>query len=401
LTNKFLKITKIQYLKTKLFTCVVLIAVAILFAAASITILMQRPLHAQQSDPDVQLVSNVEMIKGHMAQAVANKEKNDLVLAKAHAGHPLAEHYSIVQSQVEQHDAQLDSQLKAALDTLAGNVDTMAIANFKAETDRIGKLLDEAVSKVIPASEARDIKFNAKVIIAILTQAEKEYEEAVHDGEIAAMVEYQDAQAFRVQANNIFDLVADELSAHEVEIAADFFNNLESSMNSIEDVSKIAAEIDGITNEVREGAGLPAESDPSGDQVTAIQYIENIRELLKQLSVEYKNGNFTGAEQLAITAYLDNFEYVEVELVRHNATDLKEETEQMLRVELRDMIKNRASSEQIDNHIVSINAKLDQAVIVVPEFSLGMTALIITSLMALTILASRVRKARSHGNGTI
>jgi hypothetical protein len=380
-------------------SCVV-IGAAFILVLITIAIPMQKPVYAETSDPDVRFVSNVEMIKGHMAQAVANKEKNDLELAKAHASHPIAEHYSAVQSQIGEHDAQLNSQLKTALDGLAGNVDTMTVANFKADTERISKLFDEAVSKVIPTSEAKDSKFNAKVIITLLSRAEKEYEEAVHDGKISAMVEYQDAQAFRARANTIFNLVANNMSTHEVEIAVDFFTNLESSMNNIDDISKIKAQIDGIKNEVREGAGLPAESDESRAGVTTIQYIQNVRDLLKQLSAEYKNGNFTGAEELATTAYIDHFEHVEVDLVKYNATELKEETEQMLRVELRDMIKNRAAAEQIDNHIDSINAKLDQAVVVVPEFPIGVMVVFMASLIAVIVFATRLRTGRSITRGT-
>jgi hypothetical protein len=381
-------------------TACVTVATVMLLATTAILIPIQRSAYAQTSDLHVQFVSNVEMIKGHMAQAVANKDKNDLVLARAHSGHPIAEHYSVLQSEIEDHDSQLQSQTKTALDGLAGNVDVMTAADFKIETERISELLDDAVSKVIPASETEEVKFNAQVIIALISQTEQEYEEAVHDGKIVAMVEYQDAQAFRVQAKMIFDQIADNLSEHEVEIAQDFFEDLESSMNNTEDISRIEAQIDGIKNEVREGAGLPAESD-EGNEVSTAQYIQNIRDLLMQLSVEYKNGNFTGAEQLATIAYLDNFEHVEIDLVRHNATDLKEETEQMLRVELRDMIKNRVASEQIDNHISTINSKLDQAVTVIPEFPIGVAVVAMASVIALVLLANRFRIGTSFGKSSI
>ena len=38
-----------------------------------------------------------------------------------------------------------------------------------------------------------------------------------------------------------------------------------------------------------------------------VDYLENAISLLNQSSFEYKNSNFTGAEELAIAAYLDNF----------------------------------------------------------------------------------------------
>ena len=43
----------------------------------------------------------------------------------------------------------------------------------------------------------------------------------------------------------------------------------------------------------------------------SIHYLQNARNLLNQTSVEYNNKNYTGAEELATGAYLDNFEYVE------------------------------------------------------------------------------------------
>ena len=89
--------------------------------------------------------------------------------------------------------------------------------------------------------------------------------------------------------------------------------------------------------------------------------IEITRQLLHQVSVEYKKGNFTAAGELAIRAYLDNFEYVEQDLEKHGANDLKEQIEQMMRVELRDMIKSGVSQDQLDSQINAIDLKLTEA----------------------------------------
>jgi hypothetical protein len=85
------------------------------------------------------------------------------------------------------------------------------------------------------------------------------------------------------------------------------------------------------------------------------------RNLLKQVAVEYQRGNHTGAEELATSAYLNNFEYVEADLMKHNAKALSDQIEQMMRVELRNKIKNNAPSEQIDFQIKAINTKFDEA----------------------------------------
>ena len=92
-----------------------------------------------------------------------------------------------------------------------------------------------------------------------------------------------------------------------------------------------------------------------------IKYIETAKQLLNQTSLEYKKGNSTGAEELATRAYLDNFEYIEPILEKHGAANLKEQIEQMMRVQLRNMIKDKASQEQIDSQINMIYLKLSEA----------------------------------------
>jgi hypothetical protein len=102
-------------------------------------------------------------------------------------------------------------------------------------------------------------------------------------------------------------------------------------------------------------------NDNTTEDNSSVKYIENAAQLLNQVSAEYKKGNFTGAGELAIRAYLDNFEYVEPDLEKHGAKDLKEQIEDMMRVELRDMIKNKVSQDELDSQINATDLKLDEA----------------------------------------
>jgi hypothetical protein len=93
-----------------------------------------------------------------------------------------------------------------------------------------------------------------------------------------------------------------------------------------------------------------------------IDYLQNARNLLNQTSVEYKNSNYTGAKELAIAAYLDNFEYVESELEKKGSHGLMQDIEHMMREELRDLIKNKANQSELDMHINATDAKLLEAI---------------------------------------
>jgi hypothetical protein len=93
-----------------------------------------------------------------------------------------------------------------------------------------------------------------------------------------------------------------------------------------------------------------------------IDYLQNARNLLNQTSAEYKNSNYTGAEEIAIAAYLDNFEYVENELEKKGSHSLMQDIEYMMREELRDLIKNKANQSELDMHINATDAKLLEAI---------------------------------------
>ena len=99
----------------------------------------------------------------------------------------------------------------------------------------------------------------------------------------------------------------------------------------------------------------------SGEPETPLEFISVVRGLLNQTVVEYTKENYTGAEELATTAYLDNYEYVEAPLAEIDRP-LMETTEIQMREELRKMILDRVSVEELQSHINEINVNLDKSV---------------------------------------
>jgi hypothetical protein len=96
----------------------------------------------------------------------------------------------------------------------------------------------------------------------------------------------------------------------------------------------------------------------------SITYAETARNLLNQVSTEYKKGNFSGAEELATIAYLDNFEYVEPALENKAGIDIMHQLEGMMRQELRGMIKDKVPYEKLLSHINATDSKLAEAILI-------------------------------------
>ncbi|MDW0233563.1 MAG: hypothetical protein QN648_10255 [Nitrososphaeraceae archaeon] len=116
-------------------------------------------------------------------------------------------------------------------------------------------------------------------------------------------------------------------------------------------------------SEMQMGSALEKEAiGTEGKSNKFVDYLENARSLLNQSSFEYKNSNYTGAEELATTAYLDNFEHVEEELEKKSSHAFMEDIEHKMREELRDLIKNKVQQSELDIHINATDGKLVEAI---------------------------------------
>jgi hypothetical protein len=316
----------------------------------------------------VEFVSNIEQIRGHLDQALINKESENITLAEAHTLHPIEEIYSSIEDQLANQNSTLNQTLSAALQNLPSSATNATLQEFESQIDYVNTLLNDSMQAVVPSAEfSNNPAFNASVVGRLLDVAGHEYEEAVENGTVKAIVEYQDAQAFIYRAHLVFNSSASNINqsmAHEVEEVNEFFSNLNGAVNNKEGPATVETTINGIIHELAEITGL-SESQLIGEEVSAeeqdpIAIINNIKSMLTQLIAAYRSQDYQGAESIAIEAYLENYEYVEAPIAQLDQ-QLMEQTEVMLREELRQMITDRVPIEQVEQHIAMINANLDRA----------------------------------------
>jgi hypothetical protein len=315
----------------------------------------------------VEFVSNVEQIRGHLDQALVNKESGNDTLAQAHTLHPIEEVYASIEEQLVSQNGTLNETLSVALQDLSSSVPNVGPEEFGSRIDSINSQLDNIMQTLIPSSEISNPAFNASVVARLLHTAGHEYGEAVANGTIIEVIEYQDGQAFVHRAQSIFNSSASSIDpnmAQEIEEVNELFSNLNTAVNNRDDPTNVETTINGIIHELAEITGL-SESQLTGEEVGAeeqdpVAIINNIKSLLTQVIAEYRVQNYQGAESIAIEAYLENYEHVEAPIAEHDQ-QLMEQTEVMLREELRQMIMDRVPIEQIEQHIAMINANLDRA----------------------------------------
>jgi hypothetical protein len=255
--------------------------------------------------------------------------------------------------------------LSGALQNLSSTVTNATLQDFESQIDYVNMLLNNSVQAVVPSSELNNNPaFNASVVGHLLRLAGHEYEEAVANGTIIEVVEYQDAQAFIHRAESIFKSSVSRMNqtlAHEVEEVNEFFSNLNRAVNNRDDHETVETTINGIIHELAEITGL-SESQLTGEEAgeaeqDPIAIINNIKSLLTQLIAAYRSQDYQGAESIAIEAYLENYENVEAPIAQQDQ-QLMEQTEVMLREELRQMEPQSYSnnSNKITKHSINYSS---------------------------------------------
>jgi high-affinity iron transporter len=147
-----------------------------------------------------------------------------------------------------------------------------------------------------------------------------------------------------------------EDSRRRIEIES-FFNELESSLAQKIDNESILRLTTAIERDLAEELSVSEGSESTSEHQ---QYFATIRTLLSNVISEVNNGNYEQADQYAISAYLDNYEYLEAPIEKHDP-NLMVSIEEEMREELRRMIQARESVESIETFVDGILVKLDEA----------------------------------------
>ena len=318
----------------------------------------------------VEFDSNIEMIRGHLNEALLNKESGNGTLALAHVLHPIEEIYSNIEDQLANQNTTLNETLSAALQNLSSAVANTTLEDVDRQIDNVNMLLNNTVASIVTSSEfGGSPAFNSSVAARLLDTASGEYEEGVENGTVKSIVEYQDAQGFVNKAESLFNSTAnriDQSVAQEVGEVRELLSILNGQVSNKEDHAAVQTTINGVVDELVEITGLTrtqlvGEETGEAAEQDPVAIINNIKSLLtQQLLPAYNTQDYAGAENIAIEAYLENYENIEAPLAEHDRS-LMEQTEIMLREDLRQLIMDRVSAEQLKQQVNMIIANLDKA----------------------------------------
>ncbi|MGN6347631.1 MAG: hypothetical protein ACTHME_08015, partial [Candidatus Nitrosocosmicus sp.] len=341
--------------------------------------------------------ANIEQIIGHIKMAEFNKNINNNTLAYNHTSHPIEEVLSLVTIPISNIDKKLNETYFKDLYTLSARVNppsslTSSIPSststtkeaFSKQAQSSIDLSNAVIKTIIPSKTLNTTNHNATVIQNLLSTSKEEYEEGVKDGKIVSMLEYQDGTAFMDRAYFLFNNTKSIAANGDRQMISKLFSNLTHSNLQQKNPKEINKIIDEINKKLAEGSTSSSSTNtntnttnqtmtnPSSSSIpttnanatntnnvnsSSLSYISKIRSLLDQVVSTYTANDTAKAKELATTAYLDNFEYIEKPIGK----ELADTGEQLLRVQLRDQISAKAPLSEIKQTIGEAQNVLNKA----------------------------------------
>jgi hypothetical protein len=318
------------------------------------------PAAGSASDEDlVRSISVLEQMRGHLLAAQELSATGANTQAAEQAGYPARELLDTVASSLGATG--MDTSLRAALDSYTAAATQGGPAAATAQTVALQQI--DAVEQAIAGqNRLADPIFRATVLRELLEKVEEEYRESLKDGKVAQLEPYQSAYGI-LQAVR---LVLPQMSAG---LAADKQADFSAATAAVDQLRAAlpgpqapAAPVSAETVEHAVDAAIDALNRVGGlnaTQPAAGTLIENARTGVKDAIALYKAGQADAAYEKAASAYLDNVEKLEPDLLKADK-DIVPSLEGDFKA-LRDGIKAGSPAADLDAIAARIDAGLTRA----------------------------------------
>jgi high-affinity iron transporter len=336
----------------------------------------QQEMTEELNNETVVVMVNLERIRTQLLLTEKSLNDGDKDMAFAHAFIPHSITFPSIKNQLIDINKQFASYLEAMLIELPINIKTAndSLHNSKLEISRINNLLNGLSSQVRGLDTQADKSLIAQIIVFLLRDAAKSYQisNAISAGPVLdreekqpqpstkqfSKVDYENAVGLVNVSKSNYNKISDSLDERRKNEINSFFRQIENSISQKTDQESVLRLIAAIERDLSEELSLSEGSERAGEHT---KYFSTIRTLLSNIIIEVKeNGDYKEADKNAITAYLDNYEYLEAPIEKHDP-QLMVDIEIDMREKLRQMLRERESPENLESFINGILEKIDIA----------------------------------------
>jgi high-affinity iron transporter len=313
---------------------------------------------------------NVERIRNQILLANQSLISGDIDMAFAHSYIPHSVIFPSIKSQLNSINSESAAQLESLLTDLPIDIkaegNTGAQARSQSQTDIAAtiRLLENILNQSLGQRFISNLTSIANTAVFLLRDANQSYQlsNAAFSNQQFSKVDYENARGLVDISKSNYGNLASFLDERRRQEINSFFVQLENSIAQRANVETISQLVAAIERDLAEYLSLNSGSEAATRTSSEYsQYFATIRDLLSKVINEVKqNEDYRAADKAAMTAYLDNYEYLEAPIEKLNST-LMTDIEVDMREELRDMLKRKQSPTAIENFVNEILVKLSTA----------------------------------------
>jgi hypothetical protein len=145
---------------------------------------------------DYEFHGYLEQMKGHLDASIINIQNNNSVLAVAHALHPIVEIVDIINNRLIQTNETLTKEFSSNLNQYVQTVRSDNLNKIITDKTELEKLLNDALDQSIDVEKRTNRDHILNVTAELISIASEEFNEAMFNGQIINLLEYQDGQQF-------------------------------------------------------------------------------------------------------------------------------------------------------------------------------------------------------------
>jgi high-affinity iron transporter len=318
------------------------------------TILLAVPVSAlgqtTSSLDELIIIVNLERIRVQLLLADKSLSAGDAENAFAHAFIPHTATFPSVKAHLKSIDERSATELESRLTELPIMIRTSGLSSqaLREEIAETLALVDSISARLDPRLES-DKSLVSQTAVFLLRDAVQSYELSDNG---ARSIDYENAAGLVDAADSRYQSISGTLEERRRSEISSFFTELKSSIGQKADHDSISRLASAIERDFAEDLSLATGSVADDDK-----YFAAIRDLLAKAVAAVKAGNYEEADQHVISAYLDNYEYLEAPIENHDP-QLMTTIEIEMREELREMIKDKESPADMEAHVGGILDKL-------------------------------------------
>ena len=185
-----------------------------------------------------------------------NLDENNSKLALVHATHPISELYGTMSEHLRDNP-DFAQKLEQTLFELKDKASTdVTREEAQLAIDYSKEIIQEAREIVVGPKLSDDSEFKMQLIIGLLETSKVEYKEAIDDGVIVEMAEFQDGSAFVWQSQQIFKSLENNLDPTDSERINEYYVQVWSNFDNRSTPKDVTDSLDVVIHEFGELSGI-------------------------------------------------------------------------------------------------------------------------------------------------